>query len=354
MSAIALAGCIDGIENRSTSQGESLTPTELNQPTTPAETVVETLQGGSPAEPRGRTLDVGSVEFRWSAVTSSTGNAVQSRILINGAAQSSCGYQAGNRCTVEIARPGTYQWQVQSRSTSGLEALSSTVAFTAVKERRVLLASPPSESSGLHPDIVRSAAERGVVAWDGYDGWQIRMVTRADYNAYGEFVKEWGGHRVGVAFGQQIFQIGLGDSACNGKWTPYNENTIYFIAAHEMGHILGVAHSSDPTSVMYSTMQPSYAAPCEFKSGSADVQAYGYTHWNRHVPTATNYHFAFDPGADTSMKFCILSQAGNDCTEWVYGYRQTVHLGAGDYQFQAHCGNWYYTCTIQYRIAYDT
>jgi hypothetical protein len=74
-----------------------------------------------------------------------------------------------------------------------------------------------------------------------------------------QWVKEFGVEHVGYAYGSQFIEVGLGDSNCKGTWQPYSANHVNWIMMHEIGHILGHKHSSDPNSIMYPTApRPQY------------------------------------------------------------------------------------------------
>ena len=48
-------------------------------------------------------------------------------------------------------------------------------------------------------------------------------------------------------------QVSLGKTI-QGYWQPYSDGSVETIARHEIGHILGHDHSSDPDSIMFPTM----------------------------------------------------------------------------------------------------
>ena len=66
-----------------------------------------------------------------------------------------------------------------------------------------------------------------------------------------QWVKEFGGEHVGYAFGSEFVEVGLGDSNCIEKWTPYSSDHVANILKHEIGHILGFEHSDNPDDIMY-------------------------------------------------------------------------------------------------------
>lgn len=48
-----------------------------------------------------------------------------------------------------------------------------------------------------------------------------------------------------------VMQVVLGDSFCGGGiWQPYSHTTLVSLATHELGHLLGMGHSTDPNNVM--------------------------------------------------------------------------------------------------------
>jgi len=90
-------------------------------------------------------------------------------------------------------------------------------------------------------------------AWkNANDGWKFyksESPSNADFRV--QWVKEFGVEHVGYAYGDKFIEVGLGDSNCNEQWNPYSARYISQIMAHEMGHIFGLPHSTDPNSLMY-------------------------------------------------------------------------------------------------------
>ena len=64
------------------------------------------------------------------------------------------------------------------------------------------------------------------------------------------WAKEHQGERVGYAMGNWYMEVSLGKTI-RGNWQAYSDVSVENIARHEIGHILGYNHSSDPDNIMF-------------------------------------------------------------------------------------------------------
>ena len=59
--------------------------------------------------------------------------------------------------------------------------------------------------------------------------------------------------------GKGVVEVALGDYNCDGSFQLYDIPTVEMIMTHELGHSVGLQHSSEPNNIMYPTLKPKYA-----------------------------------------------------------------------------------------------
>ena len=59
--------------------------------------------------------------------------------------------------------------------------------------------------------------------------------------------------------GKGVVEVALGDYECDGSFQLYDVQSVEMIMTHELGHSVGLQHSSEPNNIMYPTLKPKYA-----------------------------------------------------------------------------------------------
>lgn len=59
--------------------------------------------------------------------------------------------------------------------------------------------------------------------------------------------------------GKGVVEVTLGDYNCDGMFQLYDVKTVEKIMTHELGHSIGLEHTSDPNNIMYTSLKPNYA-----------------------------------------------------------------------------------------------
>ncbi len=59
--------------------------------------------------------------------------------------------------------------------------------------------------------------------------------------------------------GKGVVEVALGDYSCDGSFQLYDVKTVERIMTHELGHSVGLQHSTDPNNIMFTSMKPKYA-----------------------------------------------------------------------------------------------
>jgi len=59
--------------------------------------------------------------------------------------------------------------------------------------------------------------------------------------------------------GKGVVEVTLGDYSCDGSFQLYDVASVEKIMTHELGHSIGLVHTSEPNSIMFSSLSPNYA-----------------------------------------------------------------------------------------------
>lgn len=59
--------------------------------------------------------------------------------------------------------------------------------------------------------------------------------------------------------GKGVVEVALGDYSCDGIFELYDVKTVERIMTHELGHSIGLQHSTEQNNIMYPSMKPHYA-----------------------------------------------------------------------------------------------
>ena len=65
------------------------------------------------------------------------------------------------------------------------------------------------------------------------------------------WLRDYGHKALGITYSMNTIEVGLGTQTCTGDWAPFNDNTVYHVLWHEVGHSMGYGHSDDQNNIMY-------------------------------------------------------------------------------------------------------
>jgi len=105
------------------------------------------------------------------------------------------------------------------------------------------------EWAGYASNVMYLSTEAWAEVNQGLKFWVVEDAVDSDFTV--QWVRDFGGEKVGYAYGSQFIEVGLGDSKCGNQWNPYSESYISHIMKHEMGHVFGLEHDNNPDSIMY-------------------------------------------------------------------------------------------------------
>ena len=142
-----------------------------------------------------------------------------------------------------------------------------------------------------------------------------------------DFVKDFAREHVGQAVDGWYIQVGMGDSNCGGTWNPYSVSYASTIAAHEIGHTLGLTHVNDSQNIMYPTALNTQYGIIEYTT----TLTTGYAHFSPVCTvkpvTSYNWHVSSDDptyGFDT-----YFVPSSDEFDKWIDGENFSYYQGSG-------------------------
>ncbi|MBM3895487.1 MAG: matrixin family metalloprotease [Thaumarchaeota archaeon] len=163
------------------------------------------------------------------------------------------------------------QWNFEQQVTSGNENFANPtyqiVDGVYIIQYKIFVNSQPP---GLPLDHV-STMDESIAYWEAQsfttsNGSPAKMKftytkDRSEANAWATWVvRNLGEGVLGHAnYGKGVVEVALGDYNCDGSFQLYDVKTVELIMRHELGHIIGLKHTTDPNDIMYPSIKPSYA-----------------------------------------------------------------------------------------------
>ena len=164
-------------------------------------------------------------------------------------------------------------------------------------------------------NVMYLSTEAWKEANEGLEFWVVENSSDADFRV--QWVKDFGGEKVGYAYGNQFIEVGLGDSDCLNKWNPYSEKYISHIMKHEIGHIFGHEHNNNPDSIMYPiALNREYGlVEEEYRL----TEGYGQFIPFCTIKDLTSYDFSISTTDETYGFDYYIVPSGNEFDKWVEG-----------------------------------
>jgi hypothetical protein len=141
----------------------------------------------------------------------------------------------------------------------------------------------------------------------------IKTTSESSADLIVQWVKEFGGEHIGYSYGE-IIEVGLGDSFCLGDWKQYDEDTLFLLSTHELGHFLGYEHSTDEKDVMYPELSTKFEVDIE----EEDVLSQGYVQFYSFCAGEDNIRYSIKIDSDDDINVYIV-KSQDDYEEFLDG-----------------------------------
>ncbi len=197
-------------------------------------------------DPQGKTLVSGRVNQQYSTD-------------INADVAGRYNFQFDNSFSVVSDKQVTFSYQTVSQSQNPTSSNSTQTPDTTnsnptPQERHyyVYTAQLPDYATSYASNVIYDATNAWISANPNIKFYKADTEGQADLDV--QWIRDYGtvaGTLGEYVTGTKLIQVGLGDSNCMGTWQPYSTKTVEHIATHEIGHFLGLGHSTDPNNVMY-------------------------------------------------------------------------------------------------------
>lgn len=123
-------------------------------------------------------------------------------------------------------------------------------------------------------DDVGYLVDEAVEFWQSTTDAKFRFVESFDAStAKVSWYKQTPNGYDGFVVREKLVQIGLGNSDCDGDWRPYDAKSIRKVLIHEIGHVMGLKHTNDQTSLMYPVIHDAHYSTItdSYTLGAGDV-----------------------------------------------------------------------------------